>query len=239
MVCGSPILSAVKLSFTSIVTMPNHTSSDSDDERMGKNFGRERPVHDILGGRKVADVLLWRDKRVSAAILLTISTIWFLFEVVEYNFVTLLCHITITTMLLIFIWCMGADIFKWPPPRIPDVILDDSSFREVAAVWHAKLNHFFRKCFDVACGNDFRHFILALGCLWIVSVIGNYVSTLNLLFVGCVSLLTLPYLYERYEEEVDHLVGKANRQIRKSYKKFDAEVLRKIPRGPVKEKKAK
>ncbi|KAE8676130.1 Detected protein of unknown function [Hibiscus syriacus] len=50
----------------------------------------------ILGGGKVADVLLWRNPKVSTALLLGVTTTWFLFEVVEYNFVTLLCHISIT-----------------------------------------------------------------------------------------------------------------------------------------------
>ena len=61
----------------------------------------------------VADVLLWRNKNVSAALLLGMTVIWFLFEVVEYNLVPLLCHISITMMLVLFIWSTAADILKW------------------------------------------------------------------------------------------------------------------------------
>ena len=61
----------------------------------------------------VADVLLWRNRKVPAAVLIGVSAIWFLFEVAEYNFVTLLCHISITTMLVIFIWCMSAEYIGW------------------------------------------------------------------------------------------------------------------------------
>ncbi|GMP33007.1 hypothetical protein CsSME_00006516 [Camellia sinensis var. sinensis] len=100
------------------------SSSDSDDGRIrvGKPIGRHRTthhigggknIHHILGGGKVADVLLWKDKKVSAAILMGISIIWFLFEVVEYNFLTLLCHLIISTILIIFIWNKVADIFQW------------------------------------------------------------------------------------------------------------------------------
>ena len=56
-------------------------------------------------------------------------------------------------------------------------------------------------------------------------------------YQGFVSLETLPALYERYEELVDAIAGKGNRNVRKLYKKFDSKVLNKIPRGPVKEKK--
>ncbi|GFS30369.1 hypothetical protein Acr_00g0011510 [Actinidia rufa] len=56
---------------------------------------------------------------------------------------------------------------------------------------------------------------------------------------GCLCVEMLPYLYERYEEEVDDLVERVNHRMRKSYKKFDSEFLRKIPRGLVKDKKSK
>ena len=58
----------------------------------------------------VADVLLWRNRNESTALLIAITVIWFLFEVVEYNFVTLLCHISIITLLVIFILRMTAEI---------------------------------------------------------------------------------------------------------------------------------
>ncbi|GFS32369.1 reticulon family protein [Actinidia rufa] len=160
------------------------SSSDSDDDRtpMGRPLGRQRPIRDILGGGRVADVLLWKDKRISATILVGIGLIWSLFEVFEYNFLTLLCHITISAMLVIFIWHKGAEIFNWTRPRIPHFISDKSTFRDVAAIYRAKLDQFCLNFFYVACGNDFRQFILAIVSLWTLSIIGNYISTLNLLF---------------------------------------------------------
>lgn len=58
-------------------------------------------------------MLLWKNINVSAALLAGTTLIWLLFEVAEYNFVTLVSHISITTMLVIFIWCMAAEIFSW------------------------------------------------------------------------------------------------------------------------------
>lgn len=48
---------------------------------------------------------------------------------------------------------------------------------------------------------------------------------------------TLPYLYTRYEKEVEYHAGQMTRKARKMYKRFDSRVLNKLPRGPVKEKK--
>ncbi|KAA8541289.1 hypothetical protein F0562_025252 [Nyssa sinensis] len=214
-------------------------SSDTEDDTRSspKLFGRQRPIHEILGGGKVADVFLWKDKRVSTALLTGIGVIWFLFEVVEYNFVTLLCHIFITTMLVVFIWSKGAEIFKWPAPRIPGIILHESTFREVTSIFHAKFNQFLSNFLYIACGNDPKLFFLAIVSLWIVSVFGNYISSVNLLFFSLLCLETLPFLYDRYQDQVDYFAGRVNRQMRQTYKKFDSEFLQKIPRGPVKEKK--
>lgn len=216
-------------------------SSDSDDNigtsRDGaKLFGRERSIHHVLGGGKVADVLLWRNRNVSAALLIGITVIWFLFEVVEYNFVTLVCHLSITTLLVIFIWRTAAELFRLTPPTIPGIILHESTFKEMASIVHKRCNQFLSKLLDSACGRDLPFFFLAIISLYILSVIGTYFSFLNLVYLGFLGLETLPFLYERFEEDVDRLAGKVSREIKRSYRKFDSQFLNKIPRGPVKEK---
>ncbi|KAF9593642.1 hypothetical protein IFM89_036024 [Coptis chinensis] len=218
-------------------------SSDSDSDNVsstpGRLFRRERPLHSILGGGQVANVLLWRNKNVSAAIFIGFTAIWFLFEVVEYHFLTLLCHISITVMLVIFIWSNGAALFDRHPPKIPEIILSESAFQHVARTFHTRFNQLFLTLYDIACGKDLKIFLLAIVFLWTLSVIGSYFTTMNLLYLGFLCIGTLPALYERYEREVDYLAGKGTKDIRKLYKKFDSRVLNKIPRGPVKEKKFK
>lgn len=50
---------------------------------------------------------------------------------------------------------------------------------------------------------------------------------------------TLPFLYNWYEEEAEHLAGRMIRETKRLYEKFDRQFLNKIPRGPVKERKRK
>ncbi|XVF12285.1 hypothetical protein REPUB_Repub08aG0102500 [Reevesia pubescens] len=217
----------------------NESSSESDNDYTPrvKLFGRERPMHAILGGGKVADVLLWRDKKVSATLLIGVTAIWFLFEVAEYNFVTLLCHISITTMLVIFIWCMSAEYFGWNRPKIPELLSSEHAFREIVSTFHRRLNQFLLKFLHIAGGNDPVHFFLVIISLYIMSVIGSCFDFVNLLFIGFLCMETLPYLYIRYEREVDYHAGQMTRNVTKMYRRFDSRVLNKIPRGPVKEKK--
>ncbi|KAE8077264.1 hypothetical protein FH972_015839 [Carpinus fangiana] len=198
-------------------------------------FGRERSLHNILGGGKVADILLWKNTKLSAAILAGFTTIWLLFEVAEYQFVTLLCHLLIITMLIIFIWSKAAGFIDRRPPNIQEIRLSESTWRHL----FTNVNWFLYKFYEISSGKDLKHFFLAVSCLWMLSVVGTYFSSLNLSYIAFLCIQTLPVLYERYEKEVNYFATKSNQDVKKWYRKFDSNVLNKIPRGPVKEKKYK
>ena len=56
--------------------------------------------------------------------------------------------------------------------------------------------------------------------------------TLFVLFVAVVvCVMTVPALYERYEDEVDHLVARGAHDLRSHVTRMDSTVLRNIPRG--------
>ncbi|KAK4423537.1 Reticulon-like protein B14 [Sesamum alatum] len=212
-------------------------SSDSDmcPATLKGCVGRQKPLHALLGGGKVADVLLWRKRKlISSNTNWNSPILWFLlFEVVEYNFVTLLCHIFISTMLIVFVWSTGAGLIDWNPPDPLALTIPESTVRWL----FAKFNTILLRFYYVSSGRDLKTFILAIAILWIISGIGNYFSSLNLLYTGFLCLITLPALYERYQDQVDYLASKGNRDMKKLYKKLDAKFLNKIPRGPVKERK--
>ncbi|XP_020582970.1 reticulon-like protein B9 isoform X2 [Phalaenopsis equestris] len=160
----------------------------SYDERQlktsnGKLFGRRRTIHQLFGGGKVADIVLWRNKHLSGPILIGVTVTWFLFEVVEYHFLTLLCQLLIAAMLLIFIWSNGAALLDRNPPNIPEIILSERTFREFANYFHARLSRFLVIFQNVAMGRDIRLFLLAISSLWVISVVGSFFSSLNLLYL--------------------------------------------------------
>ncbi|XP_064950700.1 reticulon-like protein B9 [Musa acuminata AAA Group] len=203
-----------------------------------KLFGRERPLRDVLGGGKVAAIVLWRDKRLSAAILIAVTVVWLLFEVMEYNLLPLLCHISIAAMLLVFIWSNGAALLDLTPPKIPELILSEQAFRKGALLFHSYLSHSLSILHGIAGGNDLRLFLLTIISLWIISAIGNCCSSINLLFFVLLCALTLPALYERYEREVDHAAAMGIDGLQQLFKKANSKVLEKIPRGPAKANKS-
>ncbi|KAI4347212.1 hypothetical protein L6164_008044 [Bauhinia variegata] len=219
----------------------SHTS-DSDDEitvPRPKLFHHDEPLHKILGGGNVADVLLWRKRNVSAGLLVGVTLIWFLFEVVEYNFLPLLCHVSITTLVVLFIWSTVADLLKWNRPEIPEIILQESYFHDLASIFYRRFNQFLQSILFISCGADLPRFVLVVVSLYILSVIGSYFNFVNSLYVVFLCIQTLPIVYEKYEEEIDNLVGTIILGLRKKYRWFEKRYLNKIPRGPVKEKKTR
>ncbi|KAK6143215.1 hypothetical protein DH2020_023563 [Rehmannia glutinosa] len=52
-----------------------------------------------------------------------------------------------------------------------------------------------------------------------------------------VLLLSVPMLYEKYEDQIDSFAEKAEAELKKKYVVFNAKVLSKIPKGPFKDKK--
>ncbi|XP_010906987.1 reticulon-like protein B2 [Elaeis guineensis] len=201
--------------------------------------GEQRSLHELLGGGIVADILLWKNKHLSAAILAGATLIWFLFEVVEYHFITLMCHISIIAMFVVFIWSNVAHMFDWSPSKIPEVVALQRAINEVASALRGKLQYSISSLHDIARGKDLKLFLLAMVSLWILSVVGSCCSSISLCYLCFLCIQTLPALYERYEYEVNNLITTGSRDLRKLYMKLDSKVLGKIPRGPVKEKKFK
>ncbi|CAL5339958.1 unnamed protein product [Camellia sinensis] len=248
------------------------SSSDSDSDSKKKKpssppssvktkifrlFGREKPVHKVFGGGKPADIFLWRNKKISAGVLGGATAIWVLFELLEYHLLTLVCHMLILSLAILFLWSNATTFINKTPPHIPEVHLPEEPFLQVASALRIEINRALVVLRDIASGKDIKMF-LGFGCIALVSglmwlLISRCIPDTNYLcrncwLVGCVTfgkllqfldlvLHRVPVLYEKYEDQVDSFGEKAMIEIKKQYAVFDAKVLSKIPRGPLKDKK--
>ncbi|CAL9031621.1 unnamed protein product [Prunus brigantina] len=187
---------------------------DSNDHAVSILLRRPIIIHRVLGGGKVADVLLWRNTSVSAALLIGMTVIWFIFGVVEYNWVILLCHLSITTLLIIFIlqfvklFLDVVLVLALIPPFRSNVRPDhDLTVKEFVSDIRKLFNYL-----DSAFGRDLPFFLLAIIFLYMLPVIVTYLSFLNLLYLGFIYLGILPLLFERFEEDVTRLGVKIARE---------------------------
>lgn len=221
------------------------SSSDSDSEKKDTSssikekvfrlFGREKPVHSVLGGGKPADVLLWRNKKISAGVLGGATAVWIFFELLEYHLLTLVCHILILLLALLFLWSNAHTFIHKAPPRIPVVQLPEEPFRDVASALTIEINHGLAALRAIASGRDLKTFLIVIVSTWILSIVGSWVNFLTLFYIAFVLLHTVPVVYDKYEDKIDPLAEKAWIELKKQYAVFDAKVLSKvlskIPKG--------
>ncbi|CAI9768871.1 unnamed protein product [Fraxinus pennsylvanica] len=223
-------------------------SSDSDSEKKSASpssrkakiyrlFGREEPVHKVFGGGKPADVLLWRNKKISAAVLGGVTAAWVLFELLDYHLLTLVCHISILALTVLFLWSSVSTFIYKRPPHIPEVHLPEDPFLQVASALRIEINRALAVLREIASGRDLKKFLMVVAGLWVLSIVGSWCNFLTLFYILFVLLHTLPVLYEKYDDKIDAFAEKAMIEIKKQYAILDAKVLSKIPRGPLKDKK--
>ncbi|CAM6090329.1 unnamed protein product [Calypogeia fissa] len=207
----------------------------------GKNipriFGREKTVHELLGGGKSADVLLWRHWPLSAGVLIGSTIGYVLFEWSGYTLLSLVSNVLLFLVVILFLWSNAAALLNRAPPPLPELSLSEETVMAVAAAVRVELNKILAVAHDVALGKDFKVFLKVIAALWIISTVGGWCSFLTLLYIGVVFSHSLPVLYETYEDEIDKYAKMAGDHAHTQYKKFDANVLSKIPRAPPKEKK--
>ncbi|KAF2290684.1 hypothetical protein GH714_014996 [Hevea brasiliensis] len=214
------------------VSFEERTSSVTS--KFNRLFGREKPVHHLLGA---ADVLLWRNKKISASVLSGATLIWVLFEWLNYHLLTLICLALVLGMLAQFVWTNASGLFNRSSSKVPRLVLPDEVFVSVGRSIGVEVNCALQFLQDVSCGGSLKQFVVIVASLWAAAVIGSWCNFLTVLYIGFVAAHTLPVLYERYEDQVDDFVYKVLEQLQGHYRKLDAGLLSKIPKGKHKGKK--
>ncbi|KAJ7962475.1 Reticulon-like protein [Quillaja saponaria] len=180
---------------------------------------------------------MWRNKKISASVLGGATAAWVLFELLEYHLLTLVCHISILALSILFLWSNAHTFIHKTPPRIPEVHLPEDPFLQVASALRTEINRGFAILRDIASGRDLKKFLIVIGGLWVLSIAGSWCNFLTLFYISFVLLHTVPLLYVTYGDKVDPYAEKATVEIQKQYAVFEAKVLSKIPKGPLKGKK--
>ncbi|CAN0841172.1 Reticulon-like protein B1 [Linum grandiflorum] len=218
-------------------------SPSSMKSKIYRLFGREQPVHKVLGGGKPADVFLWRNKKISTGVLGGATAAWVLFELLEYHLLTLVCHALILALAVLFLWSNACtfinkvSVLPRSPPRIPEVHIPEDPFLQLVSALRIEVNRGLVSLRDIASGRELKKFLFVIAGLWFLSIVGSWCNFLTLFYIVFVLLHTVPVIYEKYEDKVDAFGEKAWIEIKKQYAVFDEKVLSKIPKGSLKAKK--
>ncbi|KAL5218881.1 hypothetical protein ABZP36_019565 [Zizania latifolia] len=208
------------------------------DKMKEKLFGRQKSVHWVLGGGKSADVLLWRNKKISSSVLALATAIWVFFEWLDYHFLTIVSFALVLGMVVQFVWSNFSSVLSGSPSKAPRVELPDELFVNIAVAIGAQINKFLSFLQDVSCERNLKHFVLAIIGLWAAAVISGWCNFLTVIYIGFVCAHSLPVLYEKYEDQVDDFLYSCLGLLRDQYQKLDQCFLSKIPKGNMKFKKS-
>ncbi|XP_016556461.2 reticulon-like protein B4, partial [Capsicum annuum] len=129
-----------------------------------------------------ADVFLWRNKKISIRFLGGVTTIWVLFEVVEYHLLTLLCQGLIIALAGLFLWSNNSTFIHKSAPHILKVHIPEKLVLEFASALRNEVNRALAVLREIAARKDLKIFFMVIVGLWIASILG-----------GCCDFLTLFY----------------------------------------------
>ncbi|KAF8043531.1 hypothetical protein BT93_A1755 [Corymbia citriodora subsp. variegata] len=211
--------------------------SDAVASQFKRLFGRQKPLHHLFGGGKSADVLLWRNKKISAGVLVGATAIWVLFEWLEYHFLTLVCFALILGMLAQFLWSNASGLFSRSASRPPRLVVPRDLFVNIGKSVGVEVNQALEYLQDVALGGNLKQFLIVVGSLWAAAIIGSLCNFITVLYIGFVAAHTLPVLYEKYENQVDSFGDLVLDQLQHHYRKVDTVFLSRIPKGKLRVKK--
>ncbi|VAH53900.1 unnamed protein product [Triticum turgidum subsp. durum] len=166
-----------------------------------------RPLHALLGGGAVADLLLWRRRNASAAAVAGATLVWFLFERAGYSLASVLSNALLLLVVILFFWAKSASLLNRPLPPVPNLEVSDVVVEKAvgrALVW---INKVLAVAHDIAIKRDRTVFIQVIMALWVVSCIGMLFNFFTLIYIGVLFALLVPPVYERHQDVIDEKVG--------------------------------
>ncbi|KAI8556838.1 hypothetical protein RHMOL_Rhmol05G0286600 [Rhododendron molle] len=178
-------------------------------------FNRQRTVHEILGGGLVG-------------ILLVTLAVWLVFEKSGYTLLSLVSSVLLLLLVILFLWAKSAELLNRPPPPLPDLCLSGEVVNEIAGFIHSRINALLSTSKDIALGKDTRMFFRVAAYLCVLSVVGGFTDFLTLGYTSLLVILTIPALYEKYEDDIDRYILKGCRELQHLCVKFDAEYLGRV-----------
>lgn len=202
-----------RLGYTPIVSLQeglNKTIDSYSDLRAELRRRKDGPskASIYLGGGRVADTLLWRDKKQTLTTVLVLAAIYLNFVAPGYTIITAVSKLLLVASIFLFIHgkspqkILGYTIEKLPESKFH--LSEEMSQRvalSMASSWNSAINGLKSLC----CGNDWPLFFKVVLSLLILNFLGAV--SLQSLFAIVLPLVFVAFLvYEKKEEEIDGLV---------------------------------
>ncbi|XP_010558053.1 PREDICTED: reticulon-like protein B16 isoform X4 [Tarenaya hassleriana] len=215
------------------------SSSDGEGDFDGRNeggspsdyrlLGRQVTVHQFMGGGKAADLLLWRKGHLSLGVIVLSTVAWLIFELSGLPVLSVCSDVLLILVIVSFIHSrIAAFRNNRQPKSLPELVLSEEMVNSAAASFRVKLNNSLLMAHNITVGNDFKLFFKVVILLWLLSVVGSYISFFTLAYIGTIVSVTVPVMYSRYQKEVDKCCGMIHRKFSRHYKVVDENVISRL-----------
>ncbi|KAK9805889.1 hypothetical protein WJX73_001657 [Symbiochloris irregularis] len=185
-------------------------------------------------GREIEDVLLWRDVKVSAAAFVGLTLLYLLLEWSGYSLLTIVCNTLLALVSGAFIWSYVAKFTGRsgvPLPRVVREGVSEGHVKQFAQNFTAVINKGLSFVNRLTSGEDVILSVEVAGGLYVAAKIGNYFSSLGLLYTLVVLAFTVPKLYELKKDDIDQAVSTASYHGKKNYTQYVEPYVKKIPKA--------
>lgn len=186
-------------------------------------------VHQALGGGSVADVLLWKKWYGGVVVLISATTMWFLFEVAGYNLLSFVANVLLLLVVILFFWAKAASLLNRPLPPIPDMEISEESVVKAADAIQVWINPALSIAQDIALRRNLKLFLKVSMGLCVLSFLGSLFNFLTLVFIGVLLSLSVPVVYDKYQDNINAKLSLACEIFQMQYRKIDDNLLKKIP----------
>ncbi|XP_011094961.1 reticulon-like protein B12 [Sesamum indicum] len=200
-------------------------------------FNRHRTVHQILGGSLVADVMLWRRKNLTVGILVVTLAAWMVFEISGYTLLSLVSSVFLLLFTILFLWAKSAAILNRPAPPLPHLHLSEETANEAATLIRNHVNTLLSMFEDIAHGRDSGIYIKVALSLLLISVVGSLTDFFTVGYTCLVLVLTVPAIYERYEDHIDAYALIGYEKLQGLYVRLDEVCITKVHKWILEKKK--
>ncbi|XP_015942168.3 reticulon-like protein B11 [Arachis duranensis] len=190
-------------------------------------------VHHALGAGPVADVLLWKNWCGAGVVLASATALWYLFERAGYNFLSFVANVILLLVVILFLWAKSARVLNRPLPPLPDLEISEQTIAKVADVLQIWINRALSIAHDIAIERNLLLCLQVACALWVISFIGGLFNFLTLIYIGVLLSLSVPVLYDKFQDQIDAKLYMINGIIEPHYRRISS----KIPKLSNKEKK--
>ncbi|KAI3936784.1 hypothetical protein MKW92_043075 [Papaver armeniacum] len=220
----------------------HHTSAPNPDSSSTAtsttiSTSNRKSVHQSLGGGAVADVLLWKRWRTGAFVLVTATTMWILFEIAGYSLLSFAANVLLLLVTILFLWAKSASVLNRPLPPLPNLELSDAMIEKFTASTQVWINRILGVAHDITLKGDWRLFLKVVSGLFVVSYLGSLFSFLTLAYFVVLISLAVPPMYHKYQDHIDDKLNVTHKALSRQYSKIDENILSKLCKAPVKDKK--